>query len=475
MPLKTAKQRILTAGGVVAVAALLAVAWLLSKALPIGTGYAAKYVCSAVFVSGRDPAKTFAEDVRPVNPLAAAITVAVDRPRQRVQADAFGLAKAVAVFREGCGCTLVVGTSEEQLRQQTIGKAPNPTPLNPNLPWPEGNGHDAGVAPVGVDAGRLQQALDLAFAEDSAEGLKNTRAVVVVYQGRIIAERYGPGVDAAMPLLGWSMAKSVTNALVGILVQQGRLALQAPAPVAEWQGAGDPRGRITLDQLLRMSSGLAFEERYVPLADATDMLYGSPDFAAFAAAKPLAAEPDTRWSYSSGTANIVSRIVRRAAAQDHPNVHDFIRQALFERIGMTSAVMEADPSGTFVGSSYMLATARDWARFGLLFLNDGIWNGQRILPEGWVGYSTAPTAAAPQGRYGAMFWLNAGEPGNPSNRRWPAAPADAFAAEGFQEQKVIVIPSRQTVLVRFGATTTRTAWNTDAFIADVLAALPSCL
>jgi len=139
---------------------------------------------------------------------------------------------------------------------------------------------------------------------------------------------------------------------------------------------------------------------------------------------------------------------------------------------MTSAVLEPDPAGTFVGSSYMLATARDWARFGLLYLQDGIWDGQRILPPGWVRYSTTPTAMAPRGQYGAMFWLNAGQPGNPANRRWPSAPADAFAAEGFQEQKVIVIPSRQTVLVRFGATSTRQAWDTDAFIADVLAALP---
>jgi len=306
----TAWKRGLRIGGtLVAMTVAVAAAWFLSKALPIGTGYAAKYICSAVFVSGRDPIRTFAEDVRPVNPLAALIAVKVDRPNQRVSADALGLARSVAVFRPGCGCTLAVGTSEENLRLQPIAAARRPVFLPPDLPWPAGDRPEIAPLPAAANGPKLQQALDRAFAEDSAKGKKNTRAVVVVNQGRIVAERYAQGVDRTMPLLGWSMAKSVTNALVGILVQQARLAIAAPAPVAQWQDPGDPRRRISLDQLLRMSSGLAFEERYVPLADATDMLYGSSDFAAFAAAKPLAADPDALWSYSSGTANIISRIV----------------------------------------------------------------------------------------------------------------------------------------------------------------------
>jgi CubicO group peptidase (beta-lactamase class C family) len=150
-----------------------------------------------------------------------------------------------------------------------------------------------------------------------------------------------------------------------------------------------------------------------------------------------------------------------------------LRRELFDAIGMTSAVMEADPSGTFVGSSYTFATPRDWARFGLLFLQDGVWNGKRILPEGWVAYTTTPAAKVPKGEYGAMFWLNAGATSDPVTRRWPSVPADAYSAEGFQKQQVIIIPSRKLVLVRFGATPTPQAWNTEAFIADVLAALPS--
>ncbi len=319
---------------------------------------------------------------------------------------------------------------------------------------------------------KLEKALDAAFAEPGSDKVRKTRAVVVVYDGRLVAERYAPGFDADMPLLGWSMAKSVTNALVGILVREGALDIHRPAPVPEWQGPDDPRRAITLDLLLRMSSGLAFEERYDPLYDAVDMLYGSSDFAAFAADKSLAFEPDATWSYSSGTANIVARIVRRAAEERHDHYYDFLRRELFDRIGMTSALMEADSSGTFVGSSYCLATPRDWARFGLLYLQDGLWGGERVLPAGWVAYSTTPTEQAPRGEYGAFFWLNAGAPDNPANRLWPSAPRDTFAAKGYQEQAVIVIPSRKAVLVRFGATSRRTAWDTDRFIADVVAALP---
>jgi CubicO group peptidase (beta-lactamase class C family) len=269
------------------------------------------------------------------------------------------------------------------------------------------------------------------------------------------------------------MSKSVINALVGILVKKGRLTLDQPAPVPEWQAQGDPRRAITLDQLMRMSSGLEFDEVYTPWGDTAAMFCESRDFAAYAAAKPLVASPGTRWSYSSGTANIISRIVRQAVEKETPNSYHFLRQELFDAIGMTSAVMEADPSGTFVGSSYMLATPRDWARFGLFFLQDGVWNGKRILPEGWVAYTRTPAEKAPKGEYGALFWLNAGAAADPANRRWPSVPADAYSAEGFQKQQVIIIPSRKLVLVRFGATPTPAAWNTEAFICAVLSALPS--
>jgi len=223
---------------------------------------------------------------------------------------------------------------------------------------------------------------------------------------------------------------------------------------------------------MRMSSGLSFEEVYAPLYDATYMLYGSYGFGAYAAARPLEVAPEAKWHYSSGSANIVAGVVRKAIQKEHPYYYGFIQEALFNKIGMYSAVLEPDSSGTFVGSSYALATPRDWARFGLLYLNDGVWQGQRILPKGWVKYTTTPTPKSERGEYGAMFWLNAGAAGNPKNRRWPNSPTDAFAALGFQEQKVIMIPSKKLALVRFGATTKRDAWNTDEFIVNVIKALP---
>jgi CubicO group peptidase (beta-lactamase class C family) len=462
--------------GVILIVVLGALAWFLSQALPVGAGYAAKYLCSSTFISKRNPEIVFQEDVAPLNPLFKPIDWQVDREQKSVSADYFGLFNATALYREGCGCSLVIGTTEEKMRRDVFYRQ-TPEEVRParrnDLPWPEGSRGPVDPESLDIDPVKLQKALDAAFAEPSPDNPRKTRAVIVVYDGRLAAERYAPGFHKDMPLLGWSMSKSVTNALVGIQVKAGQLDTMAPAQVKEWQPAGDPRRDITLDQLLRMSDGLEFEESYLPPDDTTRMLYESFDFAAYAAGKSLAAKPDTRWNYSSGTANIIARIVRRTAEKSHAHYYDFIRGEFFEKIGMYSAVMEPDASCTFVGSSYTFATPRDWARFGLLYLQDGVWQGERIFPEGWVKYTTTPTPQAPRGEYGALFWLNAGSPSHPEDRRWPSAPREAFAALGFQEQKVIIIPSKNLVLVRFGATSDRQSWNSDEFIANILAALPN--
>ncbi|MBP1740575.1 MAG: serine hydrolase [Deltaproteobacteria bacterium] len=471
--MKRGKKPILIGIGVLVVLVLAGAGWYLSRAMPIGTGYVARYICSSVFISHRDPQITYREDVSPINPLAGIIDFKIDHAQKKVVAGSFGLFKSTALYREGCGCTLVTGTSEEALRKQQL-TSPDPTaplPRDPNAPWPIGDGGASEQGSGEVNTEKLKAALDAAFIESNPEKKKMTRAVLIVYDGKLIGERYAPDFDKSTSLLGWSMSKSVTNALVGILVRQGRFRIQDPAPVPEWQREGDPRKKITLDQLLRMSSGLKFDETYEPLHDVTDMLYLNYDFAAYAAAKPLETDPDAKWVYSSGTANIIARMARHTAEKDYPRYYDFLRKELFSKVGMHSAVPEPDASGTFVGSSYMFATPRDWARFGLLYLQDGVWEGERILPEGWVKYSATPTPKAPQGQYGALFWLNAGTESNPKDRVWPNAPTDAFAARGYQEQYVVIIPSKKLVIVRFGATSVRAAWDMNDFISLVTAAI----
>ena len=202
------------------------------------------------------------------------------------------------------------------------------------------------------------------------------------------------------------------------------------------------------------------------------MLYGAYDFGAFAANKPLEAGPDSIWNYSSGTANIIARIVRQAIEKDNQDSYEFIRRELLDKIGVESFVLEPDPAGTFAGSSYIFGSARDWARFGLLYLQDGIWQGERILPEGWVRYSRTPTPKSPRGEYGALFWLNAGSASDPSDRRWPRLRTDTFAAQGYQGQIVLMIPSRKLVLVRLGNTSDLKTWNLQSFAAEILEGIP---
>jgi len=456
---------------VVAVVVAAAVGYAIRFAIlsaPVGTGYTAKVLCSAVFVSGREPADVMATDLEMMQKWP--VRTEVDDKHRTVTASMAGLFRRTAVYREGLGCTLAVGIGGEELRRQTLPEPMPAAPASADFPWPEGEGVDP---PIGGVPGGIEAALDLAFSEPKPDRPRRTRAVVVVHHGRIIAERYAAGISAETPLVGWSMTKSVINALVGILVGRGELDPQARAPVPEWSLPDDPRHRITLDQLLRMSSGLEFEEIYdaKPYSDVNRMIASVHDAAAFAASKPLEVAPDSRWEYSSGTTNIISRIVRRTVGEE--GYWSFPRRELFDRIGITSAVLEPDPSGTFVGSSFSYATARDWARFGLLYLNDGVWSGERILPEGWVDYSTTPTPNNSTWRaYGAQIWLNAESPPG-SRRRWLLElPVDAFAFRGYAGQFVVVIPSRDIVVVRLGQARGSSSKSMLGFLPPLLDALP---
>jgi len=416
---------------------------LLWHSLPVAAtaaGYYAKVLCSGVFLSGRDPQSVLSEELSLDHPLAGWMKASVDRQHGLATASMAGVMWRHALYREGLGCTLDSSVRVDELRRQAAGWKP-PAPVEE----PELESKDAGPA--------LKAVVDRAFAAPNAA---RTRAIVVVQDRRIVAERYAPGYSATQRMQGWSMTKSVLNALVGILVGEGKLSVQDRAPVQEWSAPNDPRHEITLDQLLHMNSGLEFQEVYADLtADAPVMLFRKPDAAAYAARKKLSHEPKTHWSYSSGSANIISRIVRAAAGGKTTEYWAWPRKVLFDRIGMSSAVMEPDASGTFVSSSFMYATARDWARFGLLYLNDGVWDGERILPEGWVRYSRMPAPATPHGEYGALIWLD----------------GDTFSFNGHEGQYVVVVPSQRLVVVRLGLTQAPATWNMKDFVAGVRQAL----
>jgi CubicO group peptidase (beta-lactamase class C family) len=419
-------------------------------ALQVGAGFTAHVLCSLVFESGLPPGPTFDAYVTaklgPAHPLAG---YTIDREARSVEATGL-YRRARAIHREGLGCTLLAGADEGSLRGLDLPPHARPPEDGRSRPWPLGGG--GGQPP---DSPALRAALDRAIAEAFEEpggpgALRLTKAVVVAHRGRLLAERYSEGIDEATPLISWSMAKSVLAALVGVASKEGRLSLHAPAPVPEWRSEGDPRGAITLDQLMRMSSGLEFDEHYGAINDVSVMLFTRPDTGRFAAQKPLAHEPDAVWSYSSGTSNIVARLLRDTFDGDLAAMVAWSRARLFDRIGMHSVVFEPDASGSFIGSSFTFATARDWARFGQLHLQDGVWNGERVLPEGWVDYVRTPTPRAPLGLYGAHWWLNAGEPDHPERRTWPSLPRDLYAARGMSGQYVIVVPGADLVVVRLG-------------------------
>ena len=444
-----------------------------AEQLPIGSAFKAKTLCAAVFVSGREPGVVEQEDIG-FSTLFKLFKAKIDRSEKSVTCPVLGvgLFEKKAIYVDKLGAVLLSGFPEESIRQwRPVMPDPKPADFKAT-PWPMGDRMPDGPPSVNIDMAKLKTAVDKLFIEADPKKRLYTRALLVVYDGRLIVERYGSRISQEMPLLSWSMAKSVTNALIGILVRKHKISLRAPAPVPEWQSTDDQRHAITVDQLLRMSSGLEWVEAYAeqPVSDVNIMLFLKPDMGAYAASKPLSAQPDTVWKYSSGTANILCRMIRDVLGS-REEYWAFPRRELFNKIGMRSAVWGTDASGTFIGSSYLYATARDYARFGLLFLNDGVWQGQRILSEGWVDYTTTPTPAAPKGQYGAHFWLNRGKTSDPANRRYPQLPQDTFFAMGYQGQTIAIILSHKLVIVRLGMTYDDN-WGMETFIKSVLSAIP---
>lgn len=431
------------------------------RALPIISGYGAKNLCSCVFVSGRE-VNDVRENELKVNPLLSVGTFEVNMTDNSTSGSVFGLVKKVAIYRKGLGCTLVSELTEEEVRSQKNYLSTIKTPSD-TLIWPSGSLEiDSEVAGVNYD--KLQAAIDNAFVEDNSDTKINTRGVVVIYKDSLIAEQYSTGFNKNTPQMGWSMTKSITATILGMMMKDGLVTLDQDNLFDEW--ADDERSKITLDQLLRMSSGLDWEEVYSGPSKAVSMLYEKADMGGFAADQDLAYQPDEKWYYSSGTSNILAIFIRERLGDS--NYLNYVRNRLFSPLGMSSAVMEIDASGTYVSSSYMYATPRDWAKFGLLYLNNGLWEGKRLLSKDWIDYISTPTLGSTQRSYGGHFWLNAGEESNAEDRVYPDAPTDVFSANGFEGQRVFVIPSKELVIVRTGQTKVRGSFDFNKFLKEVI-------
>jgi len=439
----------------------------------LGTAVSAQVACASIFVAGRAEADVLRDDIQGFAPFTKAIVLAVDRKARTVTASAPGAATRTALYRPLAGCTLLTGDVSTAALDAQAARL-TPTRGNAAKPWPMG---DAPVrkleaaAEAKLDRAALDKAVTAAFDEQNKGGYPDTRAIVVVQGGAIVAERYAPGFDRNTELLGWSASKSIMGTLVGMLVDDGVLKLDDPAPVPEWQSEGDPRAKITLRQLLTMSSGLTFSESYVPGNDSIKMLFEAGDMGAMAAALPLKDAPGTNWSYSSGTTNILSRIVFQATGGTLEGMTRFAQKRLFEPTGMTSALIEPDEAGVQVGSSYAYATARDWARYGLLHLNKGRAGGKQLLSKEWLDFAVAPTKAAPRPVYGAQLWLNHAEADGERRKLYPDLPEDTVMARGHSFQIVAAIPSQDAVIVRLGWTPEGQAFDWNKYLSQIAAAL----
>ena len=408
--------------GAVLLVAILGGGIYLDSLMPVITGYAAKNLASAVFVSGRN-----AEEVEALDLNFSLIRFAsntVDYENKTVTSR-FLWCTSTAVYREGYGVTLLCGDDANKLREQVFPLLPDTTIVKP---LPQGDSAvSARLAPIAK-----------AFVDDHAYH-GHPFAFVVLHKGGIVAEHYDQGIGSDTKLLSWSMAKSFVNALVGMMVKDSLIDVHAPLPIPEWQD--DDRKTITLHDLMQMQSGLAWNEDYGARSDVNVMLHCEEDMGLYALQKPLEYKPGTHWYYSSGSTNIVVRYLRSLFSSDEAFL-SYMRERLFAPLGIRNAIFEQDMSGTPVGSSYLYITAKDFARFGQMYLDDGCVDDERILPEGWVDYTCTP-ASNSENRYGAFFWLNRGG-------KYPDVPKDMYWCDGHDGQCIFIIPSCQLVVVILG-------------------------
>ncbi|MCK1736185.1 serine hydrolase [Bradyrhizobium sp. 138] len=391
------------------------------------SAYAAKIVCSNVFIAKRDADAVIRTDVSHALPrIVKRLTINVDVANQRVEAAYRGLfAHRYAQYQEGRGCTLV---SKNEILDYT---APPSVPAKPNALWP-----------IGESAQLSDGTHLLAALNDPALQGPGMRAIVVVQDGRIIGETYGEGFNASTPLQGWSMTKTVNAVLAGMAIEDGKLSLDRKNLFPQW--AGDARADISVADLMAMTSGLKWsEDGDSPDPDGLENL--ANDAAAFARDRPLVAPPGTKFNYSGGSSVLLARLWQNAVGAD---ARAYPHERLFKPLGMASAVLEADRSGTFLGEAFLFANAHDWVRLGELLRLGGEWNGQQLLPRGFVDYMRSPVPASDRG-HGPVYgrggvWLARGQGFK--------LPADTFMLQGHLRQVIAIIPSRKLVILRMGLT-----------------------
>ena len=396
--------------------------------LNILSGYSAKNTASSVFVAGRTLEFTDTTDnnFSPVN----LASDEVDLENKIAISSAFGLLTRKAVYRKGLGSVLTL-TEEDETASYLFPKRLQPDNVTP---FPYGNAPQKDTVFGNINYDKLNTIIDTIFRKRN-----KSRAVVVIYKDKIIAEKYADGFHKDSKILGWSMTKSILSTVYGVLQHQNKINVTDKAPIDSWQK--DERKNITIHNLLQMNSGLEWDENYDEISDVTKMLFLDRDMTKMQENKPLVGKPNETWNYSSGTTNLLSGILRKQF-NTHQEYLDFWYSDFIDKIGMNSMVLEADLSGNYVGSSYSWATSRDWAKFGLLYLHNGNWNGEQLFTKEWVDYVTTPTPTS-NGTYGAQFWLNA-------NKQFKDVPKNMYFADGYQGQRVYILPDLDMVIVRFG-------------------------
>ncbi len=410
------------------------------RAIRVATGAVAHNLCSKTFVSGFDPATVFSETLERegLRRLKWLLGYSIDPIAKSVATSILGRFESRARFREDLGCILIHGDVEPYSPRIDFNalKAATP-PLLPEI---------AGPAAVEPDEAGLKAALDHAFEEPANPPFRHTKAVVIVKGGAVIAERYAPDVGIDTPLLGFSMTKSVINTLLGIFAHQGLLTPSFLAPIAQWHGAADPRREIEMEHLQRMTTGLALDETNTGFDVSSQMLYLHNDMAGFAMKAKSIAPPAERWAYSSATTQLLARIIRDRLGGPEQAIKYAWRE-LFNPLGMRSVTWELDATGTMQGSSYMLASARDWAKLGIFYLKDGVLAGRRIMSDQWLEYSARATLDTD---YGAGFWIFRGKGPMGLFMQRQGVPHDGFMASGDLGQRLVILPSQQLVIVRMG-------------------------